>query len=84
MTGNTIKDRDGTLMFDPVKYEFGDVCAGKRRRGLADHRVMPRDFIGPGVFAFAIQFENAMLDAFGFVCRNADQIDDCARPPPNQ
>src|SRR5689334_23325335 len=45
---------------------------------------MPRDFIGSGVLAFAIQFEDAMLHPFGFRPGYTDKVNDGARPPPNQ
>ena len=84
LTGNSIKDRDGAFMLDAVKDQFGNVVAGKLRRGLAHHGVVARDLIRFGVFTFAVQFEDAMLDALGLFERNTDKIDNCARPSSNQ
>jgi hypothetical protein len=84
LTRDPIKDGDGALMLRAVKDQFSDVLACKLRRGLAQHGVVPCDFIRLGVFAFAIQLEDAMLDALAFIRGNTDEIDDCPRPAADQ
>ena len=54
--GNSIKDRDGALILNAIKDQFGNMSAGKIRRGFVHHDIMSRDFIGFRGLAFAIQF----------------------------
>ena len=71
-------------MLNTIKNQLGNMIPGKLRRGPADQGVVPCYFVRFGALALAVQFENAMFNAFGFIVRNTDKIDDGARPASHQ